>query len=302
MAFLPRKISWFIPVTYFLIVLIPLALISLLGINFIIESHEWEKQYVSQRFVDSSKLIIEREVNSIIEELDEIRNEAHQAHERRIKEYLAITLNVLQIEYEDNYQTKSKELLSKHSLDAIKPILDAGEFRSVFVIDSKATTLLSNRLGHSDDIRLDSQCIQSAISQPGKPVMCNIPHDNNSKRIFYIQRFEPLEWLIAIELSQQQIDEVAQKHALATIGNRRYGESEDGYIFAFKKDGVFISHPLPKYVGKNMLNATDPKGTYFNQELVRKSDQGGGYVNYLWDRYNTGKLVEKVSYAKSYPD
>jgi signal transduction histidine kinase len=302
MAFLPRKISWFIPTTYFLIVLIPLTLVSLLGINFIIESHEWEKQYVTERFLDSSKLIIEREVNSIIEEIDEIRDEAYLAHERHIKEYLAITINMLQVEYEDNYQIKSKELLNRHSLDAIKPIFDAGRFRSVLVIDGKETTLLSNRSGHSDDVRLDNQCVQSAKSQPSKPVMCNIPHDNNLKRIFFIQRFEPLKWLIAIELSQEQIDEAAQKHALATIGNRRYGESEDGYIFAFKKDGVFISHPLPKYVGKNMLNATDPKGTYFNQELIRKSDQGGGYVNYLWDRYNTGKLVEKVSYAKSYPD
>jgi len=302
MAVLPRKISRLIPAIYFLIVLVPFVLISLLGISFITEINEREKQYIEQRFLDSSKLIVEREVNSIIAMIDKIRDETREKFERRIREYLLIATNVSQAEYRDNRHLKSTKVIQQHALNTIVPILNAGDFQSILVLDNRGTTLFKNTSDQKPGVDLDAKCIQSAMHQSEQPVICNITDDDKTKHKFIVQGIKTLDLLLAICLSDKQVEQASKQKALALIDDTRYGASGDEYLFAYSSDGVFLSHPASKYVGTNMIGFTDPNGVQIYRELIRKSRDGGGFVHYVWDRYKTGKLVDKVTYSKGYPD
>jgi len=86
------------------------------------------------------------------------------------------------------------------------------------------------------------------------------------------------------------------------IMHDKNGEFHDGelYVFALKFDGVTVIHGVnPKLEGKNLINAKDPKGTYFVKEMTKAAkEQGSGWVHYMWKHPKTKKLTNKVSYVK----
>jgi len=302
MAAFLRKISWFIPATYFLIVLVPLVLISLLGISFLIDINEHEKQLIEKRFLSSYQRVVKNKVDSITAEIDKIRDQTRSAFEGSAREYLGITMNVMRVEYQDNYKLKSLATRRKHALDTIVPIVATGDFQSIFILDNNGATLFTDTVNSENGIDLDPKCLQSAMNQPEQSVICNVTTDDKTRYRFFIQEFKPLGLLVAIGLSELEIEKSAKQKALALISTTKYGESGDEYLFAFKTDGVFLSHPASKYVGTNMIGFTDPNGVKIYGEMIKKTRQGGGFVTYVWDRYKTGKVVDKVSYAKGYPD
>lgn len=84
------------------------------------------------------------------------------------------------------------------------------------------------------------------------------------------------------------------KEALRAIS---YGD-EDGYIFAFDYDGVTMVHPAkPELEGQNLIGLKDINGVRLIADLITAGQNGGGYVNYLWDKPSKGREVPKLSYA-----
>ncbi|WEY42599.1 methyl-accepting chemotaxis protein [Paraburkholderia sp. SUR17] len=101
------------------------------------------------------------------------------------------------------------------------------------------------------------------------------------------------------DLSQQHVlsEDDAKKQALADIAAMRYGA--DGYISINNSQSVMLMHPIkPELVGKQMANFTDPAGNHMFTDIVNAaSNEGGGFVDYLWSKPGSQEPVPKTSYA-----
>jgi len=97
-------------------------------------------------------------------------------------------------------------------------------------------------------------------------------------------------------------DDALEKEAAMSqaIDNIRYEEDQSGYFFISK--GTVIVHvpPKPDLKGKDLKDSVDPNGVKYISELNEKAKQGGGYVNYHFDKPGMG-IVPKLAYAEAIP-
>ncbi len=95
-------------------------------------------------------------------------------------------------------------------------------------------------------------------------------------------------------------DETAQREVKAILSELSYGQ--DGYFFVYDEFGTNLVHPvLPDLVGENLINLQDSNGNYLIQSLLKKSQSGGGFHHYLWQKPSTGEIVPKLSYSEWLP-
>ncbi|KJY81754.1 chemotaxis protein [Vibrio galatheae] len=92
--------------------------------------------------------------------------------------------------------------------------------------------------------------------------------------------------------------EVAQARALETISAMRF--DGDNYIFIGDRSGVQIATGVRSLLGKNIMNLQDSGGAYFVKDLYQTAQNGGGFVDYLWNNPDKGTLDPKTSYAKMF--
>jgi PAS domain S-box-containing protein len=119
---------------------------------------------------------------------------------------------------------------------------------------------------------------------------------SNHRKISYIKYFKPYDMFIGTGLYVEDVEAAIKKEVLNRIETMRWGQ--DDYLFVFQYDGLYLSHLQKKYIGQNLLTLRDPNGIPINEELVRLSKSGGGFLDYQWDKYSTGTLVPKLSFAK----
>lgn len=81
----------------------------------------------------------------------------------------------------------------------------------------------------------------------------------------------------------------------------RFFADNSGYFFAYDLAGVRINVPVNKSGnGKSFLDATDPNGVRFVEELVKAGKAGGGYVEYSFEKAGQG-VQPKLAYATLIP-
>ena len=102
------------------------------------------------------------------------------------------------------------------------------------------------------------------------------------------------------DLSQ---DDALTKKYITNVIEELYGrEDGTGYIFIYDYNGVVLSDPVQRQnIGKNLYDIEDANGIKVIKDLIDVSkNEDGGYVEYIWLKPTTGKLSNKVSYAKSF--
>jgi two-component system NarL family sensor kinase len=91
-------------------------------------------------------------------------------------------------------------------------------------------------------------------------------------------------------------DVAAQEEAKAILAKLDYGD--DGYFFVYDLQGNNLMHPRqPDLVGRNLWNLRDANGNATIQRLITQAKAGGGYVQYLWRKPSSGKIVPKLGYV-----
>lgn len=91
-------------------------------------------------------------------------------------------------------------------------------------------------------------------------------------------------------------DDTAAKEQVRNI-LRQFQYAGNNYIFAHGYDGTgLVLKPKPELEGTSLLNLKDSNGVLYVQEFIKKAKEGGGYVQYLWDKSPTQKSVPKLSY------
>ncbi len=318
----PRKLSWFIPTTYFLIVLLPLLLVSLLWLNNVMNINDIQKDQVERRFIDLHKQIVKHEVEHVLTKIEEIRSDSRKEFMQRGEEYLSITLQILQALDQDEGSFKSLDTLRHIALDELKPILGSSHFDSIFILEQGGDVLFSSRQNQSNyPINIEQSCITALIEQPGSSKVCRVTTKVNEKYSFIVQYFSSFDFLILIGISDKQVDERAKHRALTLIKDMHYGDHDNGYMFTYQYDGICLTHLSPEMIGRNIRELTNLNGTELFDQLLKASKQGGGYVSYKWERYeqegdnnrlqylnskeSQEKIIaqaNKVSYTMAYPD
>ena len=93
----------------------------------------------------------------------------------------------------------------------------------------------------------------------------------------------------------------AQQAALELL--RRMDFGNDNYFFVYDLQGNSLMHPrLPELEGHSQWELRDSVGTPVIQQLVRKAQTGGGFVDYMWNRPSTGRNEHKMGYVELVPE
>ncbi|MCW8865665.1 MAG: cache domain-containing protein [Colwellia sp.] len=94
----------------------------------------------------------------------------------------------------------------------------------------------------------------------------------------------------------------AQLLVKQTLANMRFGK--DGYFFAYNFDGTALVVPGQEWrIGKNWLDLEDRNGTKLIQGLIEGAQDGGGYLNYVFNQPSKGgEVAKKLSYSRALDD
>ncbi|GAB6042422.1 cache domain-containing protein [Endothiovibrio diazotrophicus] len=88
--------------------------------------------------------------------------------------------------------------------------------------------------------------------------------------------------------------------ALATIGTPN-GEFDQGelYVFVYDTNVVMLAHPVkPTLVGRSYKGKPDAKGKKFRDMIVENALNGGGWVDYVYQKPGVSGLHKKKVFSK----
>ncbi|MDC0335976.1 cache domain-containing protein [Pseudodesulfovibrio sp.] len=82
----------------------------------------------------------------------------------------------------------------------------------------------------------------------------------------------------------------------------RFFPDGSGYFFVFDMDGICIAHGAqPNLEGNNMLEFKDVKGFQVIKTMIEKSQTGGGYIEYNWEKPGSDGFFMKLGYVAPIP-
>lgn len=119
------------------------------------------------------------------------------------------------------------------------------------------------------------------------------------EKIAYIKLFEPYGWIIGTGLYIDDLTNNVQEEILSNIEQMKIDSAGENYIFIGQFDGLALSYPAK---GKNMFNVQDKNGLYLVQELIKKAQEGGGFVEYVMPSLKDERNSLKVSYVQGIPE
>lgn len=92
----------------------------------------------------------------------------------------------------------------------------------------------------------------------------------------------------------------ARDEALRVLRQLEFGN--DGYFFVYDLSGRVLMHPRqPDLVGQNLWELRDPQGRPTIQNLLSRARDGGGFVDFIWQRPSTGRIENKLGYVATVP-
>jgi two-component system, NarL family, sensor kinase len=95
-------------------------------------------------------------------------------------------------------------------------------------------------------------------------------------------------------------DDATKAEAVRLLSKLDYGT--DGYFFLYDVAGRVIMHPRqPELEGQDLWNLHDVNGFPVIQKLIAKGHEGGGTVQYMWEKPSTRELTPKMSYVITLP-
>jgi methyl-accepting chemotaxis protein len=124
----------------------------------------------------------------------------------------------------------------------------------------------------------------------------------------YVRLFKPLNIIVGTGVYNSDIEDDIKAKIIKILSSMRYGKHKDGYLFAYTwdKNGnyYFAFHGVKKRLNGKKTNIYKPDitGKKFRAELINVGKNGGGFVTYHYKKPSTGKIVEKLAYAKYIPE
>lgn len=109
---------------------------------------------------------------------------------------------------------------------------------------------------------------------------------------------------LSLTISTAIKDKTSEEEKISLIQNLiapiRYEEDKSGYFFVYKGT-TGIAHPIRKdFIGKDVGDLKDKNGVYYVRELMNRAREGGGFVDYVFDKPDHG-VQPKLSYSQMIP-
>jgi cytochrome c len=93
-------------------------------------------------------------------------------------------------------------------------------------------------------------------------------------------------------------DEAGMGEALRQVSKSPSFRDRDLYVFILDTAGTVAAHArYPQSVGANALNAVDPRGTHYVQEMLRRATEEGVWVDYIFLDPATGQPTPKSTWT-----
>jgi methyl-accepting chemotaxis protein len=103
--------------------------------------------------------------------------------------------------------------------------------------------------------------------------------------------------LIKEAKSPEEINALVEK----VTDSIRFLDDKSGYFFAYRTNGICINVPTKKSInGTDASNMVDSTGKYFLKEMIKAAENGGGFVEYQFDKPGAG-IQPKLSYSELIP-
>ncbi|SGY93669.1 Hypothetical methyl-accepting chemotaxis protein [Moritella viscosa] len=108
--------------------------------------------------------------------------------------------------------------------------------------------------------------------------------------------------IVQREITNAKAQNITQKQTLANVRDilkhARYGDNNLSYFFIYDSKGINIADASnEKNQGQNRFLLKDKNGVLLIQELIKASQSGGGFVEYVYPKPGTDTLQPKLSYS-----
>lgn len=142
-------------------------------------------------------------------------------------------------------------------------------------------------------VRLETRALAEAEMEAVQPVLSAMQREQ-------LRHYVDLAMGAIEHLHDRPDDEATRNEALNILRRLDYGE--DNYFFVYDLSGRNLMHPRqPRLVGQNLWNLRDPDGQPTIQRLIAQARQGGGFVEFQWERPSTGRMERKLGYVAVEP-
>jgi len=104
--------------------------------------------------------------------------------------------------------------------------------------------------------------------------------------------------------AKAKTDPNAREEGRALLRLMDFGEqADDNYFFIYELNGVNVMHPRQAtFEGISLWDKKDEAGSFVIQRLIAMARQGGGFVDYFWNRPSTKKSEPKLGYVELVPE
>ncbi|MGL1930457.1 MAG: cache domain-containing protein [Desulfotalea sp.] len=121
-------------------------------------------------------------------------------------------------------------------------------------------------------------------------------------KIAFVKYFKPFDWFIGAGFYEDDLSMITQQDILSQLQNMDFGEG--GEIFAFDFDGTIICSSRGHYLGRSIRSMRDSNDKAYGIELLKAGRDGKreGFVTHQESVKSSGKIQQKLSYVRAYPE
>ena len=276
--------------------------------------------YMRENYINQQKTLLKSQVENTISFLIAHKKYQETVTKEQIKDKVYDAYSIAENIYQQNKESKSNLEIQKIIINTLRPIRFSNKKGYYFITklnglellfadkpDVEGTNLLNFQDSNGKFVVEDMIAIAKNSGEGFYSYTWTMPgsKNNNHKKLAYIKYFKPLNFFIGTGLYIDDVENQIKKKIAKKISGIRYGE--EGYLFIFDKNIVYVSHIASEYIGKYMGEFKDKNGVLINKELQKVAqNKDGGYVKYVWDKYDKQNKkttkADKLAYANSFDD
>ncbi len=307
----PRSLSG----TGFLSVLVTILIIApTIGSFWIFSEYNQnikELAKIKEQYTKFYKTKLTNDINNVVNFIDYKKSNTEARVKAIVKERVQHAYSLASHIYSLNKYSDSSDAIKSQIIETIRPIRWNNGKGYFFILDYNEFTVLN-----ADIPAMEGQDGKTLKDIDGKFIikdLVTLARENDSGfykyrwtkpgtagaghiKITYVKNFIPFNWVICAGFYVEDMEANIKQEILNRVAQMT--DHRDQYIFVLQKNGFCLSHALEKFHRKNILDHTAPDGRKVIRELLETgSKQGGGFIEYPWEKPTTGKIVTKLSYA-----
>lgn len=272
-------------------------------------------------FIDRQKQLVKQEVDRVVDMIRYEKTQSETLTRKTIKSRVYEAYSIAEHIYQRNHATQNEMEIQQMILDALRPIrfengkgyyfitrLDGVEVLFADRPEMEGSNLLNTQDMRGRYVIRDMIKIAEQSGEGFYEYLWTKPNEigNDFKKISFIKRFEPYDWLIGTGLYVDDVENQIKANLLSAISRIRFGQ--EGYIFVNKFNGDALVSNGTLFNGTRKLweifndNPDKMKGI-FEKEYHAALKPEGDFIYYSHIKLTKpNEESPKVSFIYGIPD